>query len=223
MFKSIVKISLFFFIVSSFIGCAQVSMDKKVKNKEARVIFFIDKSADEEELKKSLYDAISYRVSNLTENEGLLPEELPKKPGHPKINEQFKKLMAFTGGNGASAGMRYRSLDVSNAFYSVSGEGKMTSDFNNKAEYYKAAIYPYIDGYKVYIYLFYTEGTDGLIGSLTNAAVKSIVGNESALLFMAQVRDKFLEKEKNAKVLSQSPRKLEKIKLNAIGWDSSEK
>ncbi len=211
-------------VMVSFVGCAGASLTKNtVKNKQARVIYFVDKSVSEDKIKEKLRDAVSLRVDDITENEGLMPEELPDTPQKPKINEQYKKLMAFTGQNGMNAAMQYTSLDVSNAWYSVSGEGGMTSEFNNRAEYYKAAVYPYKEGYKVYIYEFYSEGTDGIMGNITNAAVEAVVGNEGALLYMAQVRDKFLEALPEAKIIKQSPSKLAKINLNAIGWDTNNK
>ena len=207
-------------LIIFFSGCSELNITtSQVKNKESRIIFFVNKSVSKEKLKKSLKDAIAYRVDNVIENEGLIPEKLPSKPSKPKINEQFKRLMAFTGSNGMNAAMMYRSLDTSNAWYSVGGKGGMTSEYTNQAEYYKAAIYPYKDGYKVYIYQFYTGGSSGIIGNLTHAAVKAIVGTDNALLYMAQVRNKFLENLPNAKILQQEPSKLKQIKLDALGWD----
>ncbi len=211
-------------LIVFFSGCSGLSITTpQVKNKESRIIFFVDKSVSEEKLKESLKDAIAYRVDSVVENEGLMPEELPSKPSKPTINEQFKRLMAFAGSNGMSAAMRYKSLDTSNAWYSVGGKGGMTSEYTNKAEYYKAAVYPYKDGYKVYIYQFYTEGSSGIMGNLTNAAVKAIVGNDSALIYMAQVRDKFLKNLPNTKILQQDPSKLRQIKLDGLGWDHGSK
>jgi len=211
-------------LIVFFSGCSGLNLTtSQVKNKESRIIFFVKKSVSREKLKESLKDAIAYRVDDLIVNEGLMPENLPLKPSRPKINEQFKKLMSFAGSNGISASMRYRSLDTSNAWYSVGGKGGMTSEYTNQAEYYKAAIYPYQNGYKVYIYQFYTESSDGLIGNLTNATVKAIVGSKSALLYMAQVRNRFLKDIPSAKIIQQTPGRLKQIKLDAIGWNHGSK
>ncbi|MBL1244680.1 MAG: hypothetical protein COA39_009890 [Sulfurimonas sp.] len=197
-------------------GCAGASiMDTKVSTKKARVIFEVSKDAEIDKVTKALYEAVSYRVSDLNENEGLLPEELPLKAKAPKQSQAFGRLAALAGN---SPSFQMMQLDTSNAYYTVSGKGSMASEFSTKAEYYKAAIYPYKDGYKIYMYLFYQEGTDGIMGALTDMAVKSIVGKEGALLYAAQVRDKFKELLPEATIKSQSPRKLEKVVLNGIGW-----
>jgi hypothetical protein len=46
----------------------------------------------------------------------------------------------------------------------------------------------------------------------------SIVGGDGALVFIAQIRDKFLKEIPDAKVTNQSPSKLEKIVLNNVGF-----
>ena len=197
-------------------GCAGTSvMDKKISSKKARIIFEVPNTVSMEDVTKGLYDAVSYRVSDLRENENLLPEELAVKAESPKQSKMFRGLAAMAGGNPQFEMMQ---LDTSNAYYTVSGDGFMASGFNAKAEYYKAAVYPYIGGYKVYIYLFYQEGTDGIMGALTKMAVDSIVGKEGSLLFIAQVRDEFKKLVPEATIKSQSPRKLEKVILNGVGW-----
>ena len=214
--KSILAIGILSAILSIvFTGCATTSMmDKKVSSKKARIIFNVSSEIDIEKVKTGLYDAVSLRVSDLNENENLLPEELPQKPLSPKQSKMFSQLAAMGAGNPSFEMMQ---LDMSNAYYSVSGQASMASGFNTKAEYYKAAVYPYQDGYKVYLYLFYQEGTDGIMGALTKKIADSIVGKEGSLLYMAQVRDEFIKSLPKATIMSQSPRKLEKVVLNDIG------
>jgi len=196
-------------------GCAGASMmDTRISSKKARIIFDVPKTVPEDKLSTDLYEAISYRVSDLKENKNLFPEELPIKAGSPKQSQIFSRLSSMAGGNPKFEMMQ---LDTSNAYYTVSGEGGMSSGFNAQEEYYKAAIYPYVNGYKVYIYLFYQEGSDGIMGSLTNKAVGAIIGERGALLYAAQIRDKFKKLVPEAVIKSQSPRKLEKITLNSIG------
>ena len=203
-------------VIIGLSGCAGASiMDTKVSSKKARIIFEVPNTVPIEKVTKGLYDAVSYRVSDLQENENLLPEELPAKAESPKQSQMFRGMASMAGGNPKFQMMQ---LDTSNAYFTVSGAGTMASGFNAKAEYYKAAVYPYKNGYKVYIYLFYQEGTDGIMGALTKMAVDSIVGQEGALLFVAQVRDKFMKEVPEAVIKNQSPRKLEKIVLNAVGW-----
>ncbi len=219
MFRLIVQIVVFITMAIGFVGCSTSMLDTQVRNKQARIIIEVPSNVDEETLKHALKEAIALRVSSLKENENLFPEELPQKPPKPEINKQFKKLAAVMG-RGMNAAMQYRSRDLSNAWYSIGGSGGMTSEYLNRAEYYKAGIYPYKDGYKIYIYQFYTEGTDGILGNLTSAAVDAIVGSDGALLYMAQVRDAFIN-DIPIKTINQSPKKLEKINLNAIGWNST--
>ena len=204
-------------VVINFTGCAFTSFgDKRVSSKKARIIFEIDSSVELDKVTKGLYDAVSYRVSNLKENENLLPENLPAKPASPNHSQMFGRgMVSMFNGNPQIEMMQ---LDTSNAYYTVSGAGGMTSGFNAKAEYYKGAVYPYKGGYKVYLYLFYQEGTDGIIGTLIDATVKAIVGKDGVLLYMAQVRDKFKELVPELVIKSQNPSKLNKIELNSIGW-----
>jgi len=217
------KIYIFIYTLVALISlsaCAGLSsMDERVSSKEARIIFFVPKTVPEEQLKKALYDAISYRVGHIQENEGLFPEELPTKPGSPKQSKMFRGLASVANGNPKFKMMQ---LDTSNAYYTVSGEGGYATQFNAQLEYYKAAIYPYSDGYKVYIYLFYQEGSDGIMGELTNKSVEAIIGERGALLYAAQIRDKFKELVPEAVIKSQRPRKLEKIILNDIGLEKSD-
>ena len=84
--------------------------------------------------------------------------------------------------------------------------------FNKKSVVYKAAIYPYKEGYKVYIYEFFQEGADGIMGHLIKASVDKIVGSESPLLFMAQVMDKFEREVPNAKLINVTPTKIKEVK-----------
>ena len=207
-------------LIALITGCSGASvMDTKVSSKQARIIFDVPKTVDTETLTKALYDSVSIRVSDLTESEGLMPEVLPDTPAGPTQNQGAMRLMAMTGGGNASMSMM--ALDTSNSYYWVMGKGKSESEYMSRSESYKAAIYPYKDGYKIYMYLFYTEGTDGILGNLTSAAVNSIVGQDGAILFIAQARDQFMKEVPSAKVLSQSPQKLNNVNLNAIGWSAN--
>jgi len=219
MTRRVVLVIATFIAMIGFSGCVGASiMDKKVSSKKARVIFDVPNTVNLEKVTKGLYDAVNYRVSDLQENENLLPEELPEKAGSPKISQNFGRLSPFAT---RSSSLQMMQLDTSNAYYTVSGQGSSASSFNARAEYYKAAVYPYKNGYKIYFYLFYKEGTDGIMGALTKKVADSIIGEEGSLLYIAQIRDKFKELVPSAKIKSQSPKKLEKLILNGLGWAKS--
>ena len=217
--KTIIKFNLIgvvILIILSITGCGSTSIgDNRKSIKKARAIFYVPKSISAEKVAKGLYNAVSLRVNDLRDNENLLPEILPDKPQSPTNNRMFKGIIGMSGGN---ASLEMMQLDMSNAYYTVMGNGAMKTQFNSKEELYKAGIYPYKDGYKVYIYLFYEEGTEGLTGALTKFMTDSIVGGDGALVFIAQIRDKFLKEIPDAKVTNQSPSKLEKIVLNNVGF-----
>ena len=198
-----------------FSGCVGTSlMDTKVSAKKARMIFTVPAHVSAEKVKKALYDGISYRVSDMSENENFLPETLEAKAQTPKRLNAFGGMSTLMQGNPKFAMMQ---VDTTNAYYTVQGSLGMNSGFNAKSESYKGAIYPSQEGYKVYIYQFYQEGSDGLMGKLIDASIKSIVGKDSALVYAAQIRDNFLKELPEAKVSSIQPSKLARIKLNVLG------
>lgn len=214
-------ISLVLAMVVGFIlnGCAaSTAMSNKNTTKKSRIIFDVSDKYDVEKIKSALTNAVSERVPNLRENENFFPDSLPEKPSKPVYKNMFGGLGAMAKGNPQFEMM---SLNTSNAYYTISGNGGMDSGFNRKIEVYKGAIYPYKKGYRIYLYLFYEEGTDGLMGTLTKTMVDSIVGEDGALLYMAQVRDAFLKEIPDATIISQSPRKLTKLNLNTIGFKKS--
>jgi len=196
----LLKLSLVLAIGLFFVGCAVTSLDRKVSTKKARIIFFVPKTVSPETVQKKLYEAISFRVSNIKENENFFPEQLPDKPNHPKELQMFSKLSALSYGN---PNIEMMKTDTSNAFYTVQGEGSTGSPFYKNLEFYKGAIYPYKDGYKVYLYMFYKEGTDGLMGAITKKVSDTILGRDDMrLLYVAQIRDEFLENLPEAKIES---------------------
>ena len=197
-------------------GCVSSVGTSKVSSKKSRIIFEVPASVNSEKVSESLFEAVNLRVNDLQTNENFLPEQLPAQPEGPKssgsaISSQLQGLAAMAGGSPA---LEMMNLNTTNAYYTVSGQGGSSSSFNKQEEYYKAAVYPYKDGYKIYLYLFYKEGTNGIVGALAKSALASVVGNEGSLLYMAQVRDKFIKFIPEAKIISQSPSKLNQVVLN---------
>ena len=190
-------------------GCAVT--DNQVSTKKARVIYFVPKTVDSEKVKQALYDAISLRAKDMKEVENFMPETLPQTPFRPVRKNIFGALNTIAAGNPK---LEATQLDTTNAWYSVEGGEEMGTPFNRQYVVYKGAIYPYKDGYKVYIYEFYQEGVDGIMGHITKAVAESISGEKAPLLFIAQISNKFKEKIPEAKLENVSPTSLKKIKLN---------
>jgi hypothetical protein len=209
--KKIVNIVTFFVITILLSGC--VSLNNQVSMKKARVIYDVPKTVDSEKVKESLLSAISSRTEDIKDIENLMPEELPEKPEHPIVNKNniFAGLAPIANGNPEFEAMQ---LDTHNAWFSVQGKEEFKSIFNSNYVVYKGAIYPYKDGYKVYIYEFYREGTNGIVGHLAKKITKSVTKEETPLLLIAQISGKFKKKIPSAKLINAAPSKLKKIQLN---------
>ena len=215
MFHRVLSLMISIFTISLFTGCASSMLDKRVSTKKARVIFFVPAKYSPEQVQKALYEAISFRADNLKEQENFFPEKLPDQPDSPKQTSLFGGRFAVLAQGDPN--FEAMNLNTSNAFYTVTGTGKASSPVFANYAVFKGAIYPYKDGYKVYIYLFYKEGSDGIMGALVQGISSSIVGQkDTRLLYMAQVRDEFLKKIPDAKITSEFPLSLSKIKTKSI-------
>jgi hypothetical protein len=201
------KLFTFLFTLLLISGCAFTS--NEVHSEKARAIYFVPKSVDAEKVKEALKDAIAGRVDNIKEVCNFMPETLPDTPGQPVNRNVFGALGTIAAGNPSMEAMK---LDTSNAYCTLQGSETYGTVFNKKKVVYKAAIYPYKDGYKVYIYEFFQEGSNGLMGHLVKATVDKLMGSNSPLLFMAQVMDKFERELPQAKLLNVTPSKIKEIK-----------
>jgi len=203
-------LGIVFFLVALLIsGCAVTN--NQVSTRKARVIYFVPKTVDSEKIKDALLNAITLRTTDVKDVENFMPEKLPAQPAHPVRKNIFGALNTFAAGNPK---LEATQLDTSNAWYSVEGTEEMGTPFDRQYVVYKGAIYPYKDGYKVYIYEFYQEGVDGLMGHLTKAVAEAVSGEKAPLLFIAQISNRFKEKIPEAKLVDVSPTSLKKIKLN---------
>ena len=200
----------FFSILSLLItGCAFTN--NQVSTKKARVIYFVPKTVDSAKLKQALLNAITLRTEDVKDVENFMPEKLPKKPGYPIEKNIFGALNSLAAGNPK---LEAAQLDTSNSWYTVTGTETMGTPFNRQYIVYKGAIYPYEKGYKVYIYEFYQEGVDGIMGHITKSIANAISGEKAPLLFIAQISNKFKKEIPKAKLENVSPSELKKIKLN---------
>jgi len=206
-----IKMSLVAFTGLFFFGCAGSALDTKSSTSKARIIYEVPSSAGAENVKTALYDALSLRLSNIQESENFMPEQLPDNPDSPMNSNAFGGLASLAAGSPQFEIMR---LDTSNAYYSVQGVYQgVSGPFNDSALALKGAVYPYSKGYKVYLYGFYQEKTDGLAGMIGKGMVEGITGEKSNLLLVAQVRDKFKELVPSATITSQQPSALQQVEL----------
>ena len=193
----------------------KLELDNRISSKKARIIFLVPNTYEPQQVQEALYEAISFRADNLHENENFFPETLPEKPGSPKTASLLGgKFSALAQGNPKFEAM---SIDTSNAFYTVIGDAEAVSPVSGNVAIFQGAIYPYKEGYKVYLYLFYQEGSEGLIGSIVDKISKSMVGEKDIrLVYIAQARDEFLTKIPDAKIVSQFPFKLAQVKTESF-------
>ena len=148
---------------------------------------------DVNEIKVSLYQVFKERIDNIKQRDTNFPKKLKKLADEPIISR-----------------MNY---DVSNAYYSLSGIVSRDSAHNAKFEAYKAAIYPYEFGYKVYLHLSYQERGDSMFGELASKSAKSFQGSKDVLYYLMKTREKLLDLLPSADVIKQRPRSLEKLFL----------
>jgi hypothetical protein len=204
------------FVVLEFGGCASSMLTNQETSKQARIIFNVPKNLEPEKVVQALRGAFNHRCSDIKEYENLMPEELPEKPEHPTRNQSLFKgglINSLTAGNPSFEMMK---VNTSNAYYTITGKSQTKDIANSIESHFKGAIYPYTNGYKVYIYQFYKEGAKGLLGHISKAMAEKMVGQDTQLLYIAQVRDKFLELLPQAKILNQSPNKLKKVVLKEL-------
>jgi hypothetical protein len=202
----LLKIFLTIVVLLGITGCVFTS--NEVTTQKARAIYFIPKKVTVEEVKKALKAAIAGRVDNIKEICDFMPEKLPEKPAHPVNKNIFGSLSVIGAGNPS---MEAAQLDTTNAYCTLQGSETYGGPFDEKSVIYKAAIYPYKKGYKVYIYEFFQESSNGIMGHLVKASIDKLMSSDSPALFMAQVMDKFQRELPQAKLLNVDPEKIKEI------------
>jgi hypothetical protein len=198
-----------------FSGCVGLnSIKPQSSSKKARIIFEVPSSVDLNTVNSALKNAIASRSTSFQDNENFVPEVLPDVAGAPVNKEVIGGgLIALAGGNPTIASMN---TDISGATYSIKGTEEIGTPFNKKQMAYIGAVYPSKNITKVYLLVYYQEGSDGVIGALAKAGSDAIVGADGALPFTLQIEEKFLQNLTSAKVVSATPQELNTLKLNSI-------
>ena len=197
-------------------GCS--SMTPHTTSKKARVVFEVPADVDIKKVENALREAVAYRSESFKEREDFLPETLPEKPAAPRKNNMFGSMAAIGGGNPKFEMMQY---DVSNAYYSIKGEEDISTPFHSKVMAYVGALYPSKKFYRVYLVVFYEEGSEGVQGALTKMTADALIGSEGAIPFIVQVKEKFLSELPEAKVVQASPKEIADLKLNLMNLPTS--
>jgi hypothetical protein len=201
-------------VILGLSGCASSMMTNQESSKQARVIFEVPNTVEAEQVVQALQGAFNHRCRDIKEQENLMPEELADKPEHPTRGKSLGGMVGvLAAGNPALEMMK---VNTSNAYYSITGTSKSESVANSVESHFKGAIYPYKNGFKVYVYQFYKEQTKGLMGHLTKSMSEKMTGQDTQLIYIAQVREKFLELLPQAKIKSQSPKRLNKVVLKGL-------
>jgi len=195
-----------------FNGCSSMNAIKdQQSSKKARVVIDIPSDVPLEKVKQALHEAIAYRSQSFKENENFLPDTLPDEADHPKRNNTFNSLSAFAGGSPKFESMAY---DTSNAYYYIKGEEELNGLFHSKEMSYVGALYLAKSYYRVYLVVFYQEGSEGINGAISKMTANALIGAEGALPFIIQVKEKFLSIVPESKVISSTPPEIKEYRLN---------
>jgi hypothetical protein len=214
--NSILRLIVLITLAVSVSGCVTGALNAtktQQSSEKAMVIIDIPSSTDLASVKKGLREAIAYRSKSFRENTNFLPSELPANPLEPNFNGKTifsGGLMNMAAGNPSIEMMK---TDVTNSYYYLSGTEDLGNYFARKSMAYVGALYPAKDISRVYLVVYFQEGTSGIQGALTKAMADSIIGGKGAIPFMLQVKEKFLDNVPAGKVVKVQPIELNDVML----------
>ncbi len=193
-------------------GCSMINAAKpQTSSKKARVIIDIPASVAIEQVKSALHEAIAYRSSRFKEVENFMPTSLSDEPLAPTSNEMFAGMGAIAGGNPKLESMQF---DVSKSYYSVKGDEEIQTPFHQKSMAYVGALYPAKSFNRVYLVVFYEEGSEGISGAITKATADMLIGTKGAIPFIVQVKEKFLDIVPEGQIIQADPSEIATLKLD---------
>jgi hypothetical protein len=200
------------FLSINLIGC--VSTKPQTSSKKARVVIDVPVSVDAERVKNALKEAVAYRSDGFQEIEGFPPDIIPTEPGSPQTKPVFGGgLAALAGGNPQFEALN---TNTSDAYYTIRGQEMFGSFYNKKQMSYVGSIYSAKEVNRVYLYVFYQEGSSGITGALTKAVVDQMAGAKGAIPFVVQIKERFLASVPEAAIVSTVPSELKDLKLTSI-------
>lgn len=214
--KRISKLIFLALISFALVGCGTSIMNatkSQQSSEKALVIIDVPTTTSLIDVKKALKEAIAHRSQSFQEKTNFLPSDLPEKPAEPNFNGKTifgRGLMAMAAGNPQFEMMR---TDVTNSYYNLSGTEEFGSVFAKKMMAYIGALYPAKSINRVYLVVYFQEGTSGITGNIAKAVADSIVGAKGAIPFMLQVKEKFLEYIPEGKIVGVQPIELNDVVL----------
>lgn len=219
--KTIVKMIFAIVFLVALSGCGGItSALNATKNQQssekAMVVFDIPVETDLATVKKGLKEAIAYRSQSFQEKTNFLPASLPDVPLAPDFNgpTMFSSgLMNMAAGNPS---MEMMKTNVTNSYYSLSGTEEFGSIYAKKTMAYVGALYPSKQITRVYLIVYYQEGTSGITGAIAKAMADGIVGQKGAIPFMLQVKEKFLEFVPGSFIIDVQPEELSQYGLTKM-------
>jgi len=179
------------------------------------IVFDIPAKTSIEQIKMGLRESISFRAQGFQENENFLPNPLPENPEQPQFGSNQSGRMGMFA-NIASGNPQFEMLrtNINNAYYSLKGTEKFGSIIAKKELAYMGAFYPAKNINRVYLIVYYQEGSAGITGGLAHMMTNAIVGEKGAIPFMLQVKEKFISYVPNAVISNSQPADLADYKLN---------
>jgi uncharacterized protein YceK len=162
------KLLLGILSLSVISGCATVA--KKQETVFGKEVIDVPAKYSLREVVEKTEESIGTRATNIQKFIGFMPDKLPEKPSHPIF--QMKDL-----GFGI-ASMTFASISCGkDAVATISGQEPGLSNPYGTTEVsgYKACIYPYKNGYRVYIIGTYMRNdSNGIGGFLTHLIEKGV-------------------------------------------------
>lgn len=184
----------------ALVGCASTA--RKQETSFGKEIIDVPKSYSLKEVVKKVEETIGARATNIQKFVGFMPEELPKKPSHP--------IFATKDIGIGIASMTFASISCGkDAVAIISGQepGLKNAYGTTELSGYKACIYPYQNGYRVYIIGTYikqdSSGIGGLLTHLVESGVNKAIchGMSTFDCWWDQIVKKSKEEFKDAKFI----------------------
>ncbi len=200
------KLSKFLFFILliissvSFLNCAATS-NKGMEQYVGRAIIDVPQHYKPEEVVDNIYDSIAWRSSDLQKFETFLPEELPDKPAKP--------IIAYKEFGFGPYSFTFTTVKCGNKVWvSMNGqENELKSPYGTKESGgYRVCIYPYKNGYKVYVFGLYTYSEQNPFGGLIAKGIEKVVNkslcndDKTFNCWFKQIVDKIKNKFPDAKI-----------------------
>ena len=148
-------------VVITLFGCASVAT--KQETYVAKEVIDVPSKYNLQQVVKKTEETIGVRATNIQKFVGFMPEDLPDKPAHPKFS---MKDIGFGLGS-----ITFATISCGDkAVATISGQEPELKNPYGTAEIsgYKACIYPYKNGYRIYIFGTYIkQDSNGLGGFFT--------------------------------------------------------